>query len=60
MQATKHKKTIKMYSPQYHTNIIQSENTKLQLKKDDNIIETLQCLTPPNDEDSCCFVKSSN
>lgn len=60
MQATKHSKIIKINSPQYHTNIIQSEDAKLQLKKDNHIIETLQCLTPPNDEDSCCFVKSSN
>jgi len=61
MQATKPSNKI-MFSPiQHHTGAIHLlQRAAQKLKASDNIIDILEYLIPPNDEDSSCFVKSSN
>jgi hypothetical protein len=61
MQTTK-QSNQNMFSPiQHHTYanlLLLSAGQKL--KSSDNIIDVLHYIIPPHDEDSSCFVKSSN
>jgi len=61
MQATKPSNN-NMFSPiQHHTcAILLLQRAAQKLKVSDNSIDILEYLIPPSDEDSSCFVKSSN
>jgi len=61
MQTTK-QSDKNMFSPiHHHTSASRLlKDAAQKLKNSDNIIEILQYLIPPNDDDSSCFVKSSN
>jgi len=51
-----------LFSPIHHhtyANLL-LQRAAQKLKASDNIIDALGYLIPPNDEDSSCFVKSSN
>jgi len=61
MQTTKQTNT-KMFSPIHHhtgANLLLLSAAQ-KLKTSDNIIDILDYLIPPSDDDSSCFVKSSN